>query len=223
MNLHYYSTIIFDCDGVLLDSNSIKTQAFEDCSIKYGELASRALVEYHQANGGISRYKKFSHFIDSILPCLGIPLCNPSKETELSQLLKEYSDFVLAALLSCPRSTFLESLRISTSQADWFVVSGGDQSELRHIFNRRNLVKFFDGGIYGSPVTKVDILTNLIEEEKISKPALYIGDSKYDFVAASHVGLDFVFVSGWTDVREWLQFCDSHSISHVPNLHHLLR
>lgn len=59
-----YKTLVFDCDRVILNSNKVKTEAFYQSALAYGEQAAQALVEYHIANGGISRYKKFAYFLD---------------------------------------------------------------------------------------------------------------------------------------------------------------
>ena len=37
INLKKYKTLVFDCDGVILDSNRIKTEAFYRTTQKYGE------------------------------------------------------------------------------------------------------------------------------------------------------------------------------------------
>ena len=39
--------IIFDFDGVILDSNNVKTIAFKNISKRFGEGKSLALVNYH--------------------------------------------------------------------------------------------------------------------------------------------------------------------------------
>ena len=49
-----YKSIIFDCDGVLLNSNNIKSQAFFEIGKNFGEDKGKALLKYHRANGGIS-------------------------------------------------------------------------------------------------------------------------------------------------------------------------
>ncbi len=68
MNVNSYSTLVFDCDGVVLDSNRVKTEAFRIAAGLWGAEPASALVAYHVANGGISRYVKFAHFLDQILP-----------------------------------------------------------------------------------------------------------------------------------------------------------
>ncbi|UQB43268.1 hypothetical protein JX580_05170 [Thiomicrospira microaerophila] len=42
-----------------------------------------------------------------------------------------------------------------TPRANWLIVSGGDQQELRGVFAARDLAKYFEGGIFGSPETKM--------------------------------------------------------------------
>ena len=61
-----YKTIIFDCDGVILNSNKIKTESFYKVAKKFGEKEAIKLVKFHLSNGGISRYEKFKFFLEII-------------------------------------------------------------------------------------------------------------------------------------------------------------
>ena len=63
LDISRYKTLVFDCDGVVLNSNSVKTSAFYKAALAYGEVAATALVEYHVANGGVSRYKSSRIFL----------------------------------------------------------------------------------------------------------------------------------------------------------------
>ncbi|MDP2247466.1 MAG: HAD family hydrolase, partial [Nitrosomonadales bacterium] len=49
MDISQYKTIVFDCDGVILDSNQLKTQAYFDTAIDFGanEQQAKALMDYH--------------------------------------------------------------------------------------------------------------------------------------------------------------------------------
>ncbi|PKO51315.1 MAG: HAD family hydrolase, partial [Betaproteobacteria bacterium HGW-Betaproteobacteria-20] len=53
-------------------------------------------------------------------------------------------------------------------------------------------------------------------------PALFIGDSKYDFEAATRAGLDFVFLSDWTEVADWEDYCKAHGIQVRNNISNLM-
>lgn len=198
-NLIEYKTLVFDCDGVILNSNKIKTEAFYQSALAYGEQAAQALVEYHVANGGVSRYKKFAYFLDEIVPTLAPKVSEPS----LDELLERYAEIVLHGLLSCEVAEGLEELRSKTPNTNWLIVSGGDQEELRHVFSKRGLDKYFDGGIFGSPDTKDQILEREIDNSNIEHPALFLGDSKYDYLASAGAGIDFIFISGWSEFEDF--------------------
>jgi len=214
LNITSYSTLIFDCDGVVLDSNKVKTESFYKAALSYGERAADELVEYHVANGGVSRYKKFSYFLDHIVE-------KPS-EAALKELLADYAANVQAGLQNCAIAPALERLRNRTPHSRWLIVSGGDQAELREIFQMRGISDWFDAGIFGSPDTKEDILIRELENGNILTPALFIGDSKYDFKAAKFVGLDFVFLSGWSEVKGWDSWVAENGICATRNMESLM-
>ena len=60
IDINKYDCFIFDCDGVILDSNKIKTEAFFSLALPYGKGIAKLLVDYHTQNGGISRYLKIN-------------------------------------------------------------------------------------------------------------------------------------------------------------------
>ncbi|OUM36990.1 HAD family hydrolase [Pseudomonas putida] len=214
LNLSSYATLVFDCDGVLLNSNKVKTQAFYQAALPYGEMAAQALADYHVANGGVSRYKKFSYFLEHIVT-------EHIEGITLENLLDCYAEHVKSGLLSCDVASGLRELRSETPNTRWLIVSGGDQAELREIFAQRKLDDLFDGGIFGSPDTKEDILSREKNNENISSPALFIGDSKYDYKAASESKIDFVFMSEWTEVANWQQWCIENNISTLRNISYM--
>lgn len=203
-----YASLVFDCDGVILNSNRVKTDAFYQAALPYGEAAAQAMVDYHVANGGVSRYLKFAHFLEQLVPEYAAGRSGPS----LDELLEHYATAVLKGLLSCEVAPGLEQLRKRIPNTRWLIVSGGDQTELRHVFAQRGLTELFDGGIYGSPDTKDEILARELKSNTIQMPALFLGDSKYDYQAASTAGLDFVFLSGWSEVKGWREWAEVEDI-----------
>lgn len=215
IDLQKYKTLVFDCDGVVLNSNRIKTEAFYHAASTYGHEPAQKLKEYHVQHGGISRYKKFEYFLTEIL---GEEL----NQTSLDTLLDRFATEVKKGLLASEVANELELLRESTSHANWSIVSGGDQAELREVFVEKGLADLFDGGIFGSPDIKEVILDRELEQGNILAPALFLGDSKYDYQAAKQSGLDFVFISDWTEVDDWKLWCEVNQISNYASLQMLL-
>ena len=210
-----YKTIVFDCDGVLLDSNRVKSDAFYKAVLEYGEEAARGLLKHHRENGGVSRYKKFDYFFDHILK-----MDNPMQEKK--RALELYSSHVWDGLLKCKSEPHLEELKRNSPDSTWLIVSGGDQKELRKVFSERKCDGLFQGGIFGSPDTKDEILAREVNAKNITFPALFIGDSKYDYIAAKGVGLDFIFVSQWTEVSDWQKWIKDNGIESIESLKGIL-
>ena len=209
-----FLTIIFDCDGVVLNSNRIKTEAFYQATLSFGESAARAMVDHHVANGGVSRYAKFAYFLEHIAPSAATDAMAKGPE----QLLADYSAAVKRGLLECEMAGGLCNLREQTQAARWMIVSGGDQDELREVFAARGIADWFDGGIFGSPDAKPDILAREIANGNIQHPATFLGDSQYDYQCAKAAGLDFVFIHGWTEVADWQRFVADEGIVSVARV-----
>lgn len=215
IELTKYKTLVFDCDGVVLKSNKIKTQAFYEATKHFGHQFAQAIVDYHIQNGGVSRYIKAKYFITDILQ-------QEFDEIVYQDILNRFVKSVKDGLMSCEVAQGLEELRLKTQKANWLIVSGGDQDELQEVFIKRGLDQYFDGGIFGSPDDKTDILAREIKKGNISSSSLFIGDSKYDFLAASKAGCDFIFLSGWTEFVNWKKFFEDKKVNSFVNISSLL-
>ena len=217
VNLKKYKTIVFDCDGVILDSNVVKTEAYFSTAKNLGASDSQAqqLVDYHVRLGGISRYHKFDWYVREVLK-------QPVTDNAIQVLLDEFSRKLEEGLMHCTIANGLQELREATADAKWMILSGGDQQEIRDLFAKRDLTEHFDGGLFGSPDNKDTVLAREKANGNIEQPALFIGDSKYDFEASTNAGLDFIFVSDWTEVADWKDFCKQHHIVVRDNISQLL-
>ena len=218
-----YSALVFDCDGVVLNSNTIKAEAFRRVTLPFGEPASSALVNFHTQNGGVSRYAKFQHFVDSILPTHAPDVIVGDRSAFLHSLLARFATEVKAGLLQCEVASGLMELRQAMHDTSWLIVCGGDQAELREVFEQRDLAQYFDGGIYGSPKDKHSIVADLLEAGEIQRPALFLGDSRLDHEVAKTFGLDFVFVYHWTEFTDWLEYCRMNAITVIPSVSDLIQ
>ena len=89
-----FNAIILDCDGVILDSNKLKSQIMCQTVAEYGPLITEKFINYHQANGGLSRYKKFDFFLRNIV--------NDYSSDQYQRLLSRFSNLIEEALLTAP-------------------------------------------------------------------------------------------------------------------------
>ncbi|MCF6173876.1 MAG: hypothetical protein L3J44_08895 [Campylobacteraceae bacterium] len=59
--------ILWDFDGVILDSMKIKGDGFVELFKEYDKEYLKEIEKYHYANGGVSRFDKIRYFYDEIL------------------------------------------------------------------------------------------------------------------------------------------------------------
>lgn len=214
MNLNY-QTFIFDCDGVILNSNSIKTEAFYMVALPYGEDAALEFKAYHVKNAGKSRYEKFDYFLNKIIG-------RKPKPGETEQLLSDFAQNVKNGLMNCEIAPCLDELRKLTISSNWMVVSGGDQSELLDIFDARGISGLFDAGIYGSPDSKDLILNRELAKGNIKYPAVLLGDSIYDYESASKVKIDFIYVANWSEFQKGRDYFSGLEVPTVGSIEDLM-
>lgn len=213
MEINGYKSIFFDCDGVLLDSNGLKAHAFYAAAEPYGKNYAEDLLDYHRVNGGVSRVPKFEYFLTEILS-------GPGPKPTVGELVTAYEAHVARGLTGCQTAIGLTQLRELAADAMWAVVSGGLESEVRETLAYHGFAELFDGGVYGSPRDKIQIISQ--EFHGFDRPALFLGDSRYDYEVAREFGMDFIFVSGWTGMKGWKEFCLKESLVVVESLSALL-
>lgn len=175
--------IIFDFDGVLVESADIKTRAFADLYASCGEDVVRQIVAYHLAHAGQSRYLKFRYCQEHIL---GGPPLTGAEESELD---RRFSRLVVEQVVTAPAVAGAEALlRRWRGTVPLFVASATPQEELHVILDRRGMQDWFTGA-YGAPSTKTAIIGNIIARHGFEPGrVVVIGDamSDYEGAAANH-------------------------------------
>ncbi|MDY7001188.1 MAG: HAD family hydrolase [Thermodesulfobacteriota bacterium] len=190
--------IIFDCDGVILDSVDIKTNAFVSLFEGYGQDAVELITDYHLRHGGVSRFEKFKYFFREYLG-------RSITEDEMLVLDQKFTKAALDALLKTPLIPGVKEF-LAAHHETWplYVASGAPEHELKFIFNHLDLTQYFQG-IYGSPRPKHAILAHIVQECEVKpEDALMVGDSHTDLAAALTVGTRFLGVGEFEPPHPWM-------------------
>lgn len=217
MDIKQYKTIVFDCDGVVLNSNKTKVNAYYTVAKRMGgtDEQAQALVEHHIAKGSYPRNGKIEYYFNNILK-------QPLTSDLMQKYMQTFDEVLDKTLMECEVAKGLDALKKATPQTRWMLLSGGDQAELRRIFPRRNLDHFFEAGIFGGPDQKEHVLAREIASGNIQFPALFLGDSKYDHQASVGSGLDFIFLSDWTEVFDWQEYCSENGITIFKKINEII-
>ena len=182
-----WQSIIFDFDGVIVESGDIKTNAFADLYQSYGDLIVKEVVRYHKLNGGLSRYEKFRYFQQYLLKK------PPLTQNEEDKLDETFSRLVVEAVInsdSVPGAD--ELIKIEASRIPLFIASGTPETELNTIVTRRGLGPYFTG-VRGSPKLKETLIAEILSAHDLTpERVLMIGDALIDYQSAKINNLAFL-------------------------------
>lgn len=181
-----FDALIFDFDGVLVESTDVKTKAFATLYAAYGSKIERQVVAYHEEHAGISRFSKFQYFQETLL---GIPYSDADGES----LSARFSQLVVDAVVDAPFvAGAKEFLGAHKGQVQMFVASGTPDGELREIIQRRGMMSYFVSA-HGTPSTKGQIINKLLESYGLDRrKVLMVGDALADLEGAHQAGVCFL-------------------------------
>lgn len=177
--------LILDFDGVVIESNEVKTDAFRRLFARYPD-HSEAMMAFHFANISLGRMDK----IDELLRRLGA-----QGATELrSELAATYSQHVRTQINTVPlvhgAIGFLET---ASAELPLYLASVTPEAELADTLAARNLGHWFKG-VYGCPPwNKPAAIRDVLAREGVApEDCLLIGDSAGDQRAARVTGVTFI-------------------------------
>jgi phosphoglycolate phosphatase-like HAD superfamily hydrolase len=179
--------VVFDFDGVILESADVKTEAFVELYAEHGPEVVARVRAHHLANSGISRFKKFAWIAEHVL---GRPL----GEADSVALGQRFTALALAKVLAAPFVPGAEAALAVLARRGLprFVASGTPQDELALIVERRGLTPVFHE-VHGTPREKPEILRDVMARHALGPDqVLFIGDGMSDYKAARAVGTGFL-------------------------------
>ena len=122
-----YDNIIFDCDGVILDSNEIKEKNIYEASSRFlAEPKLNKFIKHFNSNPGIPRENKIGKYVQD--------------KSIIDSILYEYN---LLNLKSLKKANIVNGFNDFIQSTDYnpinkYVVSGGDQDELMEVFKYKD-------------------------------------------------------------------------------------
>ena len=179
-------SIIFDFDGVILESADIKTEAFRRLFEERFPDSVDQIVEYHKKNMGISRFVKFKQIYERF--------ANKSLATQEEVALEEkFSGIIFDRILKTPMVPgAIEFLKENQKNYILIVASGTPKEELIDIMKKRNLLHYFKE-VFGSPQEKVEIIRHIIKKYGLNPSEIvFVGDAESDYNAAKTTGVRFI-------------------------------
>ena len=179
------SVVFWDFDGVIKESTSIKSLAYEQMFSEYGSKILEQVMEHHNKNGGVSRDLKFPFYFNEFV---GIKLSSQDIEDRCN----EYSRLVVQKVIDAPWVPgVLDYLKSKTYHQRFVLITGTPYLEIIEILTSLNILDCFQT-VYGSPTTKIKALNQEIQSDTDVSKCLFIGDTLTDYEAASAFEVPFL-------------------------------
>lgn len=180
--------LVFDFDGVLVDSVHVKADAFGAAIESEYPALVKDFVAYHLANGGMPRRAKFEHLLKNMA-------FEPVTALKLDALCERFAQQTRRNIVSAaeiPGTT--ELLNAVPKHVTVGILSATPEEELRDILRARQIDHHFSL-VAGSPAKKPQMLKQWREHFSHLTSHLYLGDALSDFLAAKDAGWPFVGVA----------------------------
>ncbi len=192
--------ILWDFDGVILDSMKIKGDGFVELFKEYDSIKVQELEKYHYDNGGISRFEKIKYFFHNILK-------QPVTEDEVLKHANNFANIIEKKLYNSSNliDDSVNFIKKNHKEYNFHIVSGAEHEELNKICKYLSLDKYFLS-INGSPIKKDILVKDILKKYKYKiKETILIGDSINDYNAADVSGIAF---RGYNNIE--LKQCDKY-------------
>lgn len=178
--------ILWDFDGVILDSMKVKGDGFMELFKDYDSNSLTLLSEYHYLNGGISRFDKIKYFYEKILKKTII-------QEDINLLANKFASIIEEGLYD--RNALIQEsvnfIKKNYKNCNFHIVSGAEHKELNNLCKFFSLSKYFLT-INGSPIHKNNLVKNILEREEYNNDeTILIGDSINDYEAARNNNICF--------------------------------
>lgn len=177
--------IIFDFDGVLVESNQIKHDAFKSIFQDFPKHFEE-IFKYHYSHNSVDRFTKFNFIAKNILNI------SNSEEIEKSWA-KKFQQLTRESIVKCSMVPgAMNMLDFFFQRCPLYIASATPDIELEFILKQRGLFKYFRGA-FGSSLSKTDAIIKITKNEMLdSEKILFIGDSPEDQLVAKETGVLFI-------------------------------
>jgi len=199
MLLQDMKACIFDFDGVIKDSVEVKSEAFYQLFLPFGEAVANRVREHHEQNGGMSRFDKLPLYLEWS--------GQRGDEEEVGAFLGQFSKLVMQRVIASPWVCGIQNyLSSNNGKQLLFLVSATPQAEMEEILDSLDIFHFFSY-IVGAPTTKEVAIKNIVDRYDLHpKDVVMIGDASNDYEAAQANGIHFVLRRTSLNKRLQLQY-----------------
>lgn len=203
--------IIFDFDGVIADSNKIKINLLSQIFSEYFNFPKQKIVDLMVVEApGLNRFK----YIEKLEQIKKIKI---NKKEILSTINLKMNNVLGAAKLN----PFLKEMREHNLLVKWFIVTSGNESEVKSYLRKHSINSYFQD-IKGGNGNKFLSYLDLLEKYKLDKDNLIvIGDGSKDYDLMKKIPCFGLLVVEWSQEPDLLKSINQSDINIIDTMKNL--
>ena len=177
--------LILDFDGVLVESEEVKTQVFREVFEGFPHFIDQ-MMAYHAAHPSAPRHVKFGHLAEL--------LGRANDRAFVAELSNDFSRKAVGRTAACPAVLgAVEFLEEFSSRLPLYLASATPESDLQEILHLRGWQSFFVEVFGYPPRPKSEAVRQALAiAGGDGNSVAFVGDSPGDFRVASEAGVEFI-------------------------------
>lgn len=185
VDLRSYEQVFWDFDGVIKDSVTVKSDAFEQLFLPFGNELGARVRAHHEEHSGVSRFDK----IPVYLGWAG----EVNDEATVQEYSLRFSQMVKSKVIDSAWIPGVHEYLLRNADRQQFsLVTATPHNEILEILAALNLASVFRQ-VFGAPTSKKDGIASVLKESGAEPSnAVMIGDARSDYEAAMSNGIGFV-------------------------------
>lgn len=182
--------LVYDFDGVLVDSNDIKENSFLEI---YRELASdrfEDILALHKSTPVHTRFEKMDTIMREIFQLRG-----DEATKRAAEWVQVYTEKTHRSVVECAYiEGAMNMIQHFQGKVPQYIASATPEKELRNIVRDRGIYDLF-ANVWGGPRPKTEMFADVCSLESIEKDdLLFFGDSASDWHSAKKFGCPFIAI-----------------------------
>ena len=207
--LHEFDVLVFDMDGLLLNSLDKLSSALTGCVKNDMDDATFAkFLGYDRMNPGKSRNEKFKYAYQTLI-------ASENYKEKINFALGKFEEKSLTARVESELDDAIFTLFELHRSKKFILLSNCANNQIKSVVLHHKLELIFQDNIFGTPPTKLETLTALLQENPGCR-FISISDSESDAEVAELLGIDFLYIHKFARGNtEWIKesYFTSPSIS----------
>jgi len=184
IQIEAFDLVFWDFDGTIKDSVNVKSDAFEELFMLFGEEVAKRVRLHHEENGGVSRFKKIPLYLEWA--------GEEVTDQKVDQFCSRFSELSLQGVLDSPWVKGVQEYLQQRYQHQYFVLVTATPQEEIELVIEKLAINYLFREVYGSPQSKSDVIAAVMQRLNVGhSQALMVGDAETDLLAAEDNQISF--------------------------------